>query len=537
MVHIMVTSYYQVAVIAAIIPLFSIISAFILPLLTTFMKKRASLFSMIFSEIVFVANSIFSFIVFWYVFSTREILTYMFAAFPAPFGIMYEVDYLGAFMGLLIGFVFPLVNIVTYRYLNKLSKHNEWYYTLYLGLEAGLFGIVYTGDLFNLFVMLEVLSITAYGLTAYLREKGEPLNAAIKYGLFGAVGSTMYFIAVVLLYGGIGTLSMADAVATSMGLNYFVESIGTSTNTYSVIMFFAVLAVWAFLIESAIFPHHFWLPDAYSNMPAPAAATMAAVAEGAGVYVIIRIIYTITGIAKADWLLWVLILLGSSNIIVGGYLMSIARDLKKMIAYSTILDMGYVIMGVGLASKMGLQAVLYYVLAHAIVKPLLFIAAGEVEAIHKTTSFDILQERGCSNPWILAAFIIGGLAIIGLPPTNIFFAKLALFEAVLSSKLYPLAFIILVGSAFAFVGFSRTWYVLMGYRSRKAISKGVFSINMETKLVLLVFITLVLLTGLFYGYISNEFLSQIVSATVSDQYREQYVLTAYKLFRSIYYGG
>jgi len=84
---------------------------------------------------------------------------------------MYEVDYLSAFMGLLIGFVFPLVNIVTYRYLNKLSKHNEWYYTLYLGLEAGLFGIFYTGDLFNLFVMLEVLSITAYGSTAFLPSR------------------------------------------------------------------------------------------------------------------------------------------------------------------------------------------------------------------------------------------------------------------------------------------------------------------------------------------------------------------------------
>ncbi|ABN69751.1 NADH/Ubiquinone/plastoquinone (complex I) [Staphylothermus marinus F1] len=519
--------YQSVAVVAAALaPLLAVISAFMLPLLSSLLSNKRSLFAFIYSETVFLINAFLTILVYLYIHGTNNIIVYLFAGFPAPFGIIYEVDVLGAFFGLLIGLIFPLINIVSYSYLERSSKHNEWYYTLYLGLQAGMLGIAYTGDLFNLFVMLEVMSITAYGLTAYFREKGKPLNATIKYGLFGAVGSTIYFLAVVFLYSGIGTLAMPDAAAASMGLSYFGETTGLALNPFPVLILFAGLAVWAFMIESAVFPHHFWLPDAYSNMPSSVAATMAAVAEGIGAYVIIRILYVIVGIDKVLWLLSLLVILGTVNIIVGGYLMAVSRDAKRIIAYSTILDMGYVMIGIGLATNMGLQSALFYILAHTIVKPLLFIAVGEVEAEYKTTDIDKLEEIGGVDPYIASALLFGGLAVVGIPPLNMFFAKLMLFEAVLDSGIYPLLIVILLGSALSFVGFSRLWFVAIGYRRRSIVGK-IARASYSAKVLIILLVLATILTGIFYNYLNEQVLSRIVESMFSSQFRYEYVKTAY----------
>lgn len=530
-------AYQSIAVFAAALaPLIAVISSFMLPLLSSLLSNKKSLFAFIYSEIIFIINAILTSYVFLYIYCSESILVYLFAGFPSPFGIIYEVDILGAFFGVLAGLIFPLINIVSYSYLERSTKHNEWYYALYLGLQAGLLGIIYTGDLFNLFVMLEVMSITAYGLTAYFRERGKPLNAAIKYGMFGAVGSTIYFLAVVFLYSGIGTLSMPDATAASMGLNYFVETAGIAANPFPVLALFAGLAIWAFMIESAIFPHHFWLPDAYSNMPASAAATMAAIAESVGAYVIIRIIYTVVGYDKLSWALSLLVILGIVNIIVGGYLMAITRDAKRVIAYSTILDMGYVIIGIGLATKIGLQSALYYILAHTIVKPLLFIAIGEIEAEFKTTDMNKLEEIGGVDPYISAALLFGGLAVVGIPPLNMFFAKLMLFEAVIGSRMYPLLIVILLGSALAFVGFSRLWFIAVGFRRRSAVGR-IANASFSAKILIVLLILATIITGILYSNIHYGILSRIVESMFSSQYRFEYVKTAYDSLTQIFLWG
>ncbi len=525
---------YTASYLAALAPLIAIITAFITPLLSS-LSRKPQRFAFILSEIVFILNAFLTFGVFYYVYRMDKILVYMFAGFPPPLGIIYEIDYLNALIGLLIGLVFPLVNIVSYRYLEETTRHNEWYYTLYLGLQAGLLGMTYTGDLFNLFVMLEVTSIAAYGLTAYIRERGYTLNAAIKYGLFGAVGSTIYFVAVVLLYSGLGTLTMADAASSSMGLSYFAESTGIALDPIPVLVFFSGLAVWAFLIESAIFPHHFWLPDAYSSMPPVAAGTMAAVAEGVGAYVIMRIMYSVTGASHVEWIKALLLILGSCNIVFGGYLMATANELKRLIAYSTILDMGYVALGIGIGTPIALRATLFYIIAHAVVKPLLFIAAGSTETYAGTTLMDELQGVFRSNSYLATAFLVGGLAIIGIPPLNMFFAKLALFEAVFNSGLYILLIIMLLGSALSFIGFSRLWYITLTIRSKKALNFKPKhpEIGGEVKAVIILLVLLVILMGLTYGFIDKTILVPSVDSLISTQHRVRFVEEAYKLFTLI----
>ncbi len=523
---------YTASYLAALAPLITIIAAFVTPLVSS-LSSKPQRFAFFFSETVFVAVSAITFLVALHVYTANDILVYMFAGFPPPLGIIYEVDSLGALLGLLIGFVFPIVNIASYRYLESTTRHNQWYYVLYMGLEAGLLGITYTGDLFNLFVMLEVTSIAAYGLTAYLRERGKPLNAAIKYGLLGAVGSTIYFLAVVLLYSGIGTLTMADAASNSLGLPYFSVSNGIASDTVPVLVLFAGLAVWAFLIESAIFPHHFWLPDSYTSMPPAASATMAAVAEGVGAYVIMRIMYTVVGAEYLYWIQVLLMVLGSVNIVLGGYMMATTNDLKKAISYSTILDMGYVAIGIGIGSSIALAATLFYIIAHAIVKPLLFVTAGEIERITRTTDMDKLQGVLRASPIIGASLVIGGLAIIGVPPLNMFFAKLALFQAVFNAGLTPLIIVLLLGSALAFVGFARIWYSTLAVRRRSVLEKTITGALPEVKAILVLFIVATIMTGLLYGPINDILVGPAVQSLVSVTHRIMYVKQAYSIFKLI----
>ncbi len=524
----MVLDEYTVAYMAALTPFIAVVAAFITPLLSSLFRKPQR-FAFIFSEIIFVLNGYLVSTVYYYVHTTGNIIVYAFAGFPAPLGIVYEIDKLNSLVGLLVGLVFPLVNIVSYRYLENMSKHNYWYYTLYLGLEAGLLGMSYTGDLFNLFVMLEVASITAYGLTAYFREKGRPLNAAIKYGLVGAVGSTIYFLAVVFLYSGIGTLAMADAASKSLGLPLF-STLGYSPDPVATLSFFLALAIWAFMIEAAIFPHHFWLPDAYSSMPSTASATMAAVAEGVGAYVIIRLLYTVVGYDTVPWIPALLVVLGSLNIIVGGYLTAVADDFKKLIAYSTVLDMGYVTIGIGLGGSAGLAAALYYIIAHAVVKPALFISAGAVESIAGSTSMEAAAGVARKYPIIGLSLVIGGLAVVGVPPLNMFFAKLMLFQAVFEAGYYPLLIILLLGSALSFIGFSRLWYCTCPRRREYMFKGGVYT---ETAVVLLMLIIAIVLTGVFFQPLRDYLVNPVTSYLLSKQGRIEYVDKVFRLYKSI----
>ncbi len=517
-------------------PILALVGAFATPLLSGRASKPAR-FAFFFSEIILVVNLILALEVFWATVLEGRILTYMFAGVPPPLGILYEVDSLGGLIGLLVSLIFPLVNLASYGYLEWTTRHNHWYYTIFLGLEAGLLGMAYTGDLFNLFVMLEVMSIAAYGLTAYLRERGRPLSAAIKYGFFGGVGSTIYFLAVVLLYSGLGTLTMGDVVSSSLGIGLFSETMGTATDVSSALLIFAGLAVWAFMIEAAVFPHHFWLPDAYSSMPPSAAAAMAAVGEGVGLYVIIRILYTVVGPSVSSPIMWLLVFLGAANILVGGYLTATAGDFKRMVAYSTILDMGYAVAGVGIGGFVALAASLYYVISHAFVKPLLFLSAGSIERSAGTTQLDGIRGIARGNAVLAASLLVGGMAIVGVPPMNIFFAKLMLFEAVMEKPdLFPLLLVMLAGSALAFIGFGRLWFSAFSPSVKGEIGRPA-RIGALDSALLLAFALLVILSGVFYGPIMDKVVGPVVAGSILGAGVRHRFAAAAALLRSLVGGG
>ncbi len=513
--------YFTVSTLAAVTPLLAIATAFVTPLIYSFRRSRLAVFTL--SEVVFLINAFITSYVLYYVLSSGSIIYYFFAGFPPPLGIAYHIDATSAFVGALVGMVFPVVNAFAYRYLER-DKGVEWYLTLYLGLQGGLLGMAYTGDVFNLFVMLEVTSVATYALTAFRRELGYPLDAAVKYALVGSVASTIYFIAVVVAYRGLGTLSMADMASAFMGLqNAFGVTSGSATNLTQLGTLVLGLAVWAFLIESALFPHHFWLPDAYSAAPATVSATLAAVAEGVATYVVLRYIYTVVGINYALWLKVILLLMGSVAVIFGGFLLTMQTELKRLVAYSTVMDVGFVFIGVGLGSRSALQATLYYVLSHAVVKTLLFLTSGAVEYLYGTTNLEKLRGRLRSAPVLALGLVVGGLAVAGIPPTNLFMAKLQLIISSLEEGAYPLIFVIVFGSALALVGFLRVFYAT--YFQIEEVPKKLTSTRIFTALILALSLATLAL-GISYGYVNQTLVEPVVNSLIEESSRLEYVEVA-----------
>lgn len=508
--------------VAAALPLASIVIAFLIPLVSLKIKNPMvpHYISSVVTGLVFLLSAY----VFIHVFSTGDVLVYTFSGFPPPLGIVYVVDVVNSFVGFLIGFVFFFVNIFSLKYILKFGG-SEWYYTLMLGLEAGLMGLAYTGDVFNVFVMMEVASVSTYALITFFRERGYPLDAGVKYGILGGVATTIYFVAAVIAYYSFGTLNMADIASKILGretpFNTFSQGFTYDVGVAAVI--FLGLSVWTFAIESALFPMHFWLPEAYTAAPATAAAALAAVAEGTYVYLVMRYIYTIVGLEHALPVRIAFLFLGSLAVIFAGFLMSQQNGLKRIISYSTVLDVGFMYIGLGIGSKLAIAATLYYILSHAFVKPLLFLTAAASEYLFGTTNLNKLSGVYRKYPILGASLAVGGLAVAGVLPFNLFFAKLNLAIAALQEGYAPVIIVIAVGSAFALVSFSRALYATYFKPGSAEVSS--LTLPVSFKSVLSILLVLTVITGLGYTLINTDLITPIAENLTDSTLRLKYLLT------------
>ncbi|NJE07106.1 cation:proton antiporter [Thermococcus sp. M39] len=450
------------------------------------------------------------------VYSSEKPLIYTFGGWTAPIGIIYEVDRTGALITLLTAALMFLIAIYSYRYLEH-EEGLEWYYTLYLGLEAGLLGVLLTGDAFNLFVMIEVTSIAAYALVAFYRGRKDAVHAALKYAFIGAIGTTMYFLALGILYGAFGTVNLADLSAKVHGLSFPVTGspVGNIVIASGVAL---ALATWAFLIKAAIVPNHFWLPEAHPAAPSPISAVLSGLVVNVGVYALIRFLYTVyggeltPGLAKIVGTLGtVVITLGAVSALFGALMMNAQRDVKKLIAYSTIMHMGYLFMAVGLGTQLGLQAALFHIVNHAIAKALLFLAAGMF--IHAVGSRDINDMAGLGRqmPMATLGLAIATLSLVGIPPFNVFFSKLLLFDA-LMERSFALAMVIVVSSVTALVAYMRVFYkVWLGKPTKDVTVKEPVSMS----LVVLLLAATVIVIGLVAPIVLQNYIEPAVAQTVN----------------------
>ncbi len=400
---------------------------------------------------------------------------YAFGGWPPPLGISYEVDAFGTVLGALTAWVMLLIAIYSYWYMRGESGI-PYYYTLLLGLEAGLIGCLYTGDVFNFFVMLEVLSISAYGLVGFHRGRPQAVEAAVKYGIIGAAATTIYFIALVFIYGSFGTLNMADLAIKARVMALATPFSGGYYGNIAVAAAIAIaLSLWAFTYKAALFPNHFWLPDAHPEAPTPVSAALSGLVVNVGAYAVMRFLYTMFGqhsiitIARygyRDVILWALLILGITSGFVGAFMMIVQEDIKRLLAYSTVSHMGLIFMGLSLgfstvstlATQEALTASLYHIINHSVGKALLFMAAGIFIGIAGTRKLDGLAGVGKVAPPATAAFFIGFFQLMGLPPFGGFFSKFLLYSAFMAAGMPLVAVLVVAISAVSVLGYAKAIY-------------------------------------------------------------------------------
>jgi len=363
----------------------------------------------------------------------RKPIIVLLGGFPPPFCINLFVGPVGVIFSLIIAIVGFLVSIYAWNYIGGDGEREEKYHMLYLLLLAGATGVVLTGDIFNLFVFYEILCISSYALVAYLGEKAG-VESASKYLIQGSVGSTLILIAIGLLYGQFGTLNMAD--------------IAQNINTINPVNLFIplVLFITGFGIEAAIFPLNAWLPDAHSSAPSTISAILSGIAIKIGIYAIARVVFTIFG---ASQILFFLLLLGVITLFVGELSAFSQNSIKRMLAYSSIGQMGLILMALSIGTNEGISSGLFQIFTHAFSKSLLFLAAGYMIYRAGSGKISSLEGMGKKMPLSSLAFSIGAFSLIGLPPFMGFGSKFMIIRSLLEEGSFlfiTLAGIVLVGT-------------------------------------------------------------------------------------------
>lgn len=349
----------------------------------------------------------------------KGVLVYSVGGWKAPLGIALALDSFGVLLLLVINIVGWLSLIYTYSYIKKFSSRH-YFYTLFCLLIAGLNGVAITGDLFNLFVFLEITSIASYALVAFGTE-AEELEASLKYLILGSIASSMVLLGIGLLYGKFSTLNMAD-LANSIRL----------AGGSKLVLFSLALFIFGFGLKAGLVPFHTWLPDAHPAAPAPVSAMLSGVViKTIGVYALVRVIFNIFGVSA--FVLSILAWLGIISMVIGVLLAIGQWDFKRLLAYHSISQIGYVIFGIALGTPLGIAGGLFHLLNHSVFKALLFLNSGSVEYAAKTRRLDQLGGLSKKMPVTSGTSMIASLSIAGIPPFCGFWSKLiiiiAAFEA------------------------------------------------------------------------------------------------------------
>jgi multicomponent Na+:H+ antiporter subunit D len=357
-----------------------------------------------------------------------------------PYGIELVVDPLSAFMCLTISLVSLLAVIYSRKYIEKELPGGKTtsYYTLILLLIGGMVGAVVTGDLFNLFVLTEIFSVAAYALVPIAEKRGSFL-ASYRYLMLAAIGTSLILLGTGYLYVLTGTLNMGDLAAILARL----PELHDSWVVFGALAFLLV----GFGIKTALFPLHTWLPDAHSIAPSPISVILSALVIKVGAYSIIRVIFTIfeidfiTGqVPVATALTWA----AAAAILLGSMFAISQTDIKRMLAYSSVAHIGYVVLGIGLAVEMSVTGGILHIFNHALAKGCLFFCAGAV--IYKTGIRRIEDFRGLGSkmPFTAAAFTLAAASLIGIPPTAGFMSKFYLSLGAVAAGGWGWIFVIVI---------------------------------------------------------------------------------------------
>lgn len=372
------------------------------------------------------------------------IISYQIGGWAPPLGIEYRVDAANGFVLFLVTGIATVVLPYARKSVDaEISKPKQTlFYALFLLCMTGLLGVTITADAFNVFVFLEISSLSTYVLIASgsYRDK-RALTAAFNYLIMGTIGATFFVIGLGFLYMATGTLNMAD-LADRLSGQYESRTVRAG---------FAFILV-GMGLKIAIFPLHFWLPNAYTYAPSAVTAFLAATATKVAVYVLLRFIFSVfqpAFLAETSTLELIFYPFALLAMFTASLAAIFQRDLKRMLAYSSIAQIGYMLLGIALFSETGLTATIIHLFNHGITKALLFMGVGAY-VLRSGSSFYIhLHGLGKTMPWTSAAVVIGGISLIGVPGTAGFLSKWLLVQAAIEKGYWPLAMLIVASSLLA----------------------------------------------------------------------------------------
>ncbi len=371
-------------------------------------------------------------------------ISYELGAWDAPWGIEYRIDQLNALLLLIISSISTVVLLAADTSIRKEIPEDRHtvFYILYLLSLAAMLGIVATGDAFNIFVFLEISSLSAYALIALGKDR-HALWASFQYLIMGTIGATFILIGIGLMYQMTGTLNIAD-------LSIRLPEVAQTRTVFTAFAFVIV----GVCLKLAMFPLHLWLPNAYAYAPSIVTAFFAATATKVAVYLLIRFTFSVFGLSFSFThlpLQVVFMVLGLVGIFAASTAAIYQSNIKHLFAYSSVAQIGYMIVGFSLTTALGLTATLLHLFNHALMKGALFLALGAVMYRIGTTQLRDFQGLGRQMPVTMAAIVIGGLSLIGVPLTVGFVSKWYLVLAVIEVGWWPIAVLILLGSLLAVV--------------------------------------------------------------------------------------
>ncbi|MFN0262843.1 monovalent cation/H+ antiporter subunit D family protein [Tepidamorphus sp. 3E244] len=373
---------------------------------------------------------------------TEGVVSYQLGGWPPPWGIEYRIDAANALVVLIVSFISLVIVPYARVSVNEeiASDQHAWFYTMYSLCVAGLNGIAVTGDAFNAFVFLEVSSLATYTMIALGRSRSSLLSA-YQYLIMGTIGATFYIIGVGLLLTITGSLNFVDIAARLQetpydramltGLAFITTGIG---------------------LKLALFPLHVWLPNAYARAPSAATAMIAATSTKVAVYLLLRIYFTVYGVdvLRTDIpVLDLLLILAIAAMFFASFVAVFEMNVKRLLAYSSVAQVGYMVLGIALATTTALTGTLVHLANHALMKGAAFLAIGAVVYRIGSCNLNRMQGIGRVMPVTMSVFVIAGLSLIGVPGTVGFISKYYLVVAAFEKDWWWLAFLILASSLIA----------------------------------------------------------------------------------------
>lgn len=429
---------------------------------------------------------------------------YHFGGWAPPWGIEYVLDPLSGTMAVLVTFVALVVAVYAGPFMTNNPKFKAGiFYSFFLLLSTGLLGMMITGDVFNLYVFLEISSLAGYSLIAAGGNRATV--AAFRYLLIGTIGASFYLLGIGYLYAATGSLNMADLTEKLVPL---MDS--------PVVIVAIVMIMLGFGIKMAMFPLHGWQPDAYTYSHPAASALIAGVMAKVPAYAALRFFFFIMAATAGPVhkVLQVMGLLSAAGIIIGSIMAIAQKDFRRMLAYSSVAQIGYIVVGLAIGNSLALIGAVLHIINHAIMKSCLFLVAGGVKWRTGEHSIDKFMELNKKLPLTMGALIIAALSMVGLPPTAGFFSKWYLVLGAIEEGMWFYVVIIILSSLLNAIYFFRVLenvYMKKPEKEAKDINKGGM---FELPLQMLVPIVVLGLGILVLGIFNEPIVAQVIQFAI-----------------------